>query len=71
VIGKYVIESLAGIPVEADLASEFRYRDPIVEKDSLVIVVSQSGETADSLAALRECKTNLERFISEALFFII
>ena len=54
--GKYVIESLARIPVEVDLASEFRYRDPIMEKGSLVIIVSQSGETADSLAALRECK---------------
>ena len=54
--GKYVIESLARIPVEVDLASEFRYRDPIMEDGSLVIIVSQSGETADSLAALRECK---------------
>lgn len=54
--GKYVIESLARIPVEVDLASEFRYRDPIMEQGSLVIIVSQSGETADSLAALRECK---------------
>ena len=54
--GKYVIESLARIPVEVDLASEFRYRDPIMEEGSLVIIVSQSGETADSLAALRECK---------------
>ncbi len=54
--GKYVIESLVRIPVEVDLASEFRYRDPILEESSLVIVVSQSGETADSLAALRECK---------------
>ncbi len=55
--GKYVIESLARIPVEVDQASEFRYRDPILEESSLVIVVSQSGETADSLAALRECKS--------------
>ena len=55
-VGKYVIESLAGIPVEADLASEFRYRDPKLVKNSLVIIVSQSGETADSLAALRLAK---------------
>lgn len=51
--GKYVIEDLAGIPVDVDLASEFRYRNPIIVPNSLVIVVSQSGETADSLAALR------------------
>lgn len=53
VVGKYVLEGLANIPVEVDLASEFRYRNPILVKNSLVIVVSQSGETADSLAALR------------------
>lgn len=56
ITGKYVFEGLARIPVEVDLASEFRYRDPIIEKDTLVIVISQSGETADSLAALREAK---------------
>ena len=55
-VGKYVIEGLAKIPVEVDLASEFRYRDPILEEDSIVIIVSQSGETADSLAALRLAK---------------
>ena len=54
--GKYAIEQIARIPVEVDLASEFRYRDPILEKDDLVIIVSQSGETADTLAALREAK---------------
>ena len=54
--GKYVMEELAGIPVEVDLASEFRYRNPILAKNSMVIVVSQSGETADSLAALRLSK---------------
>lgn len=53
---KYVYEGLARIPVEVDLASEFRYRNPILEKNSLVVVISQSGETADSLAALREAK---------------
>ncbi len=56
VTGKYVIEKLARIPVETDLASEFRYRDPILEEGSMVIIISQSGETADSLAALREAK---------------
>ena len=54
--GKYVLEDLAGIPVEVDLASEFRYRNPIIVPNSLVIIVSQSGETADSLAALRLVK---------------
>lgn len=54
VVGKYVIEGLARIPVEVDLASEFRYRNPIIDKNSLMIVVSQSGETADTLAALRQ-----------------
>ncbi len=52
--GKYVIEGIARIPVEVDVASEFRYRDPILEEGTMVIVISQSGETADSLAALRE-----------------
>ena len=56
VVGKYVIEELADIPVEVDLASEFRYRNPKLVKNSLVIVISQSGETADSLAALRLAK---------------
>ena len=54
--GKYVLEDLARIPVEVDLASEFRYRNPIIAPNALVIVVSQSGETADSLAALRLMK---------------
>lgn len=56
ITGKYVFEGLARIPVEVDLASEFRYRDPIVEEGTLIIIISQSGETADSLAALREAK---------------
>ena len=55
-VGKYVIEELADIPVEVDLASEFRYRNPKLVKNSLVVIVSQSGETADSLAALRLAK---------------
>jgi glucosamine--fructose-6-phosphate aminotransferase (isomerizing) len=54
--GKYMIEKLARIPVEVDLASEFRYRDPIIRASDLVVVISQSGETADTLAALREAK---------------
>ena len=56
VTGKYVIEGLARIPVEVDLASEFRYRNPILEDGAMVVVISQSGETADTLAALRESK---------------
>lgn len=56
VTAKYVMEGLARIPVEVDVASEFRYRNPILEEGALVIVISQSGETADSLAALRESK---------------
>ena len=55
-VGKYVIESMAKIPVEVDVASEFRYRDPILVEDSMVVIISQSGETADSLAALRLAK---------------
>ena len=56
VTAKYVIEGLARIPVEVDVASEFRYRDPILQKGNMVIVISQSGETADTLAALRESR---------------
>lgn len=55
-VSQYVIEELSGIPVRVELASEFRYRNPILDKNGLVIVISQSGETADSLAALREAK---------------
>lgn len=58
VTGKYVIEELSRIPVEVDLASEFRYRNPILEKNTLAIIISQSGETADTLAAMREAKRN-------------
>ena len=56
-IGKYIIERFAKTPVEIDIASEFRYRNPIISKDDLVIIISQSGETADSLAALRLAKS--------------
>jgi len=55
-VGKKVIEALAGLPVETDIASEFRYREPRMDNGTLVIVVSQSGETADTLAALREAQ---------------
>ncbi len=53
---KYILEGLSRIPVEVDMASEFRYRNPILNENTLVIVISQSGETADTLAALREAK---------------
>jgi glucosamine--fructose-6-phosphate aminotransferase (isomerizing) len=55
-VGKYMIEDIARIPVEVDIASEFRYRNPIIPKGSLTIVITQSGETADTLAAQREAK---------------
>lgn len=55
-VGEYMFEQLAGIPTEVEYASEFRYRDPIISKDDIVIAISQSGETADTLAALREAK---------------
>jgi glucosamine--fructose-6-phosphate aminotransferase (isomerizing) len=55
-VGEYLIETLAGVPVEVELASEFRYREPVIPPKSLLIVVSQSGETADTLAALRLAK---------------
>ena len=54
--GKFMIERLARIPVEVDYGSEFRYRDPIVGPETLTVVISQSGETADTLAAQREAK---------------
>lgn len=56
IIGKYIIESLVRIPVEVDIASEFRYRNPILKSGDLMIVITQSGETADTLAAQREAK---------------
>jgi len=58
VTAKYVMEGIAKIPVEVDLASEFRYREPIFEPNTMLVVVSQSGETADTLAALREAKAH-------------
>ena len=62
--GKYLIEQLAGIPCEVDLASEFRYRSPILDASCMVIPVSQSGETADTLAALREGKSRGARVLA-------
>ncbi len=56
-IGEYMIEELAGVPVEVEYASEFRYRRPVIEPGTLVLAISQSGETADTLAALREAKS--------------
>ena len=56
-VGKFYLEKLARIPVEIDIASEFRYRDPIVPENSLTVLISQSGETADTLAALREARS--------------
>lgn len=64
IIGKYVIENAVKIPVDVDLASEFRYRSPLVGSDTLVVIISQSGETADTLAALREAKELGARVLS-------
>ncbi|MEG2315851.1 MAG: glutamine--fructose-6-phosphate transaminase (isomerizing) [Clostridia bacterium] len=64
VLGKYAIEKLARLPVEVDIASEYRYRDPIIGEHELFIAVSQSGETADTLAALREAKRRGARVLA-------
>lgn len=64
VTGKYLLEMLTQIPVEVDIASEFRYRNPLVDSHTLVILVSQSGETADTLAALKEAKRRGARVLS-------
>lgn len=63
-VGKYAIEKMARIPVEVDVASEFRYRDPFVDDKTLFIAISQSGETLDTLAALREAKSKGARILS-------
>src|SRR5216683_3547847 len=62
--GKFMIEKLARIPVEVDYGSEFRYRDPILSNDTLIVVISQSGETADTLAAQREAKQKGSRTLA-------
>lgn len=64
VVGKYLIEKLARIPVETDLASEFRYRDPLINDKCLMIIISQSGETIDTLFALREAKKKGAKVLS-------
>lgn len=64
IVGKYAIEKLARIPVEIDIASEFKYRDPLIDENSLMIVISQSGETADTLAALKLAKSKGARVIA-------
>jgi glutamine---fructose-6-phosphate transaminase (isomerizing) len=63
-VGRYLIEKLAGIPVEWDIASEYRYRDPMVDSDTLFVAISQSGETADTLAAMREAKRKGARVLA-------
>lgn len=63
-IGKYIIEDIARIPVFAEYASEYRYRNPIIPEDTLVFVISQSGETADTLGALREAKAKGARVLA-------
>ncbi len=63
-VGKFLIEHLARVPVEVDYGSEYRYRDPITSKTSLAVVITQSGETADTLAALREAKRDGARSLS-------
>ena len=62
--GKYVIEKLAHIPVEVELASELRYSDPLIDEHTLLIVISQSGETADTIAAMKECKARGARTLA-------
>jgi len=62
--GKYAIEKLCRIPVEVELASELRYSDPLIDKHTLLIVISQSGETADTIAALKECKARGARTLA-------
>lgn len=63
-VGKYVIESLASVPVSIDVSSEFRYRNPILDKKTLVLAISQSGETADTLAAAREARSKGAKVVS-------
>ncbi|MBI3604204.1 MAG: glutamine--fructose-6-phosphate transaminase (isomerizing) [Nitrospirae bacterium] len=63
-VGKYLLEEMVRTPVQVDIGSEFRYRDPLVEKDDLFVTISQSGETADTLAAAREAKAKGARVVS-------
>ncbi|MDD3395120.1 MAG: glutamine--fructose-6-phosphate transaminase (isomerizing), partial [Anaerotignum sp.] len=64
IVGRYVMEEVSRIPVEVDIASEFRYRNPILNQNDLCIIISQSGETADTLAALREAKNQGVKVLS-------
>ncbi|HHT64187.1 MAG: glutamine--fructose-6-phosphate transaminase (isomerizing) [Bacillota bacterium] len=64
IVGKYVMEKILRIPVEVDIASEFRYRDPLIDENTLTVIISQSGETADTLAALREAKNRGARVVA-------
>lgn len=64
VTGKYVFEELCRIPTQADIASEFRYRNPVIDNNTLVIIISQSGETADTLAAMRNAKKKGAKIVS-------
>ncbi len=64
VTGKYVFEELCRIPTQADIASEFRYRNPVIDNNALVIIISQSGETADTLAAMRNAKKKGAKIVS-------
>ena len=63
-VGKFLVENVARLPCEVDLASEFRYREPVVGKDDLVVAISQSGETADTLAAVKEAKVRGARTLA-------
>jgi glucosamine--fructose-6-phosphate aminotransferase (isomerizing) len=63
-VGKFLVENVARLPCEVDLASEFRYRDPVVRRDDLVVAISQSGETADTLAAVKEAKARGARTLA-------
>jgi len=64
IVGKYVMEKMLRLPVEVDIASEFRYRDPLIDPQTLVVIISQSGETADTLAGLREAKAKGARVVA-------
>jgi glucosamine--fructose-6-phosphate aminotransferase (isomerizing) len=63
-VGKYILESICAIPVSVDVSSEFRYRELLIDKDTLVIAISQSGETADTLAGVRQAKKHAARVLS-------
>ena len=68
-VGKVLLERIARIPVEVDIASEFRYRDPLVDENTVVLAISQSGETADTLAAMAEAGPSLPTRVSQSQWF--